>query len=124
ECAAQWLASRREGEQVLIVAFSQVAAAEVARSARCPATFGWHRFSLDGVAAAVASQVLAARRLVPVGELAIEALCARVVHACARSGELGRLQALVGRPGLARALARTLQEVRLAGLDADKLRPV
>jgi len=106
------------------VAFSQVAAAELARNARRPATFGWHRFSLDGAAAAVASQVLAARRLVPVGQLAIEALCARVIHDCARTGELGRLQPLVGRPGLARALARTLQEIRLAGLRSEALRPV
>jgi hypothetical protein len=124
ESAARWLSGRRDGEQVLLVAFSQIAAAEVARSTRRPATFGWHRFSLDGVAAAVASQVLAARRLVPVGELAIEALCARVVHACARTGELGRLQALAGRPGLARALARTLQEIRLAGIAPEALRPI
>ncbi|TMB34482.1 MAG: PD-(D/E)XK nuclease family protein [Deltaproteobacteria bacterium] len=124
ERAARWLSGRREGEQVLVVAFSQVAAAEIARSARRPATFGWHRFSLDGAAAAVASQVLAARRLVPVGELAIEALCARVVHACAGTGELGRLQPLVGRPGLARALARTLGEIRLAGIAPDALRPI
>jgi ATP-dependent helicase/nuclease subunit B len=124
ERAARWLSCRREGEQLLIVAFSQVAAAEVARSARRPATFGWHRFSLDGAAAAIASQALAARRLVPVGQLAIEALCARVVHACAGTGELGRLQPLAGRPGLARALARTLGEIRLAGLRPDALRPI
>src|SRR2546430_9637142 len=124
EHAARWLSGRREGEQVLVVGFSQIAAAEVARSAGRRATFGWHRYSLDGVAAAVASQVLAARRLVPVGELAIEALCARVVHTCAGTGELGRLQALAGRPGLARALARTLQEIRFAGVAPDALRPV
>jgi len=124
ETAVAWLRERREGEQVLLVAFSQVAAAELARNARRSATFGWHRFSLDGVAAAVASRVLAARRLVPVGQLAIEALCARVIHDCARTGELGRLQPLVGRPGLARALARTLQEIRLAGLAPEALRPI
>ena len=57
---------------MLVVAHSQDAAAEVARSARRAATFGWHRFSLDGVASAVGSRVLAARGLVAVGDLAIE----------------------------------------------------
>ena len=116
EHAARWLQALRPGAQALVVGFSQVAAAEVTRAAKRDATFGWHRFSLDGVAAAVASPVLAARRLVPVGELAIEAVCARVVHASSKA-ELGRLEALVGHPGLSRALSRTLQDLRLAGIE-------
>ncbi len=109
---------------MLVVAYSQVAAAEVARSARRAATFGWRRFSLAGVAGAIGSRVLAARGLVAVGELAIEALCTRVLHICAGTGELGKLAPLVGRPGLARALARTLQEVRLAGIESRALESV
>jgi hypothetical protein len=123
EQAARWLQGLRPGAQALVVGFSQVAAAEVTRAAKRDATFGWHRFSLDGVAAAVASLVLAARRLVPVGEMAIEAVCARVVHSCGKA-ELGRLEDLVRHPGLSRALSRTLQEVRLAGIEPAALAPL
>ncbi|MFL5290291.1 MAG: PD-(D/E)XK nuclease family protein [Myxococcales bacterium] len=123
ERAARWLQALPPGAQALVVGFSQIAAAEVTRGAGCNATFGWHRLSLDGVAAAVASPVLAARRLVPVGELAIEAVCARVVHSCGRA-ELGRLEALAGHPGLSRALSRTLQELRLAGIEPAALAPL
>src|SRR4051812_32868837 len=123
ERAARWLQALPPGAQALVVGFSQIAAAEVTRGAGRDATFGWHRLSLDGVAAAVASSVLAARRLVPVGELAIEAVCARVVHSCGRA-ELGRLEALAGHPGLSRALSRTLQDIRLAGIEPAALAPL
>src|SRR5262249_8940017 len=45
----------------------------------------------------------------------IEALCARVVHRLGIEGALGRFQPVAQQPGLARALAKTLQEVRLSG---------
>ena len=58
------------------------------------------------------------------GELHVrEALCARVIHELASRGELGELAPVADKPGLARALARTFQELRLAGLGADRLSP-
>ncbi|MET0591179.1 MAG: PD-(D/E)XK nuclease family protein, partial [Polyangiaceae bacterium] len=53
--------------------------------------------------------------LTPVGVLPLEAICARLVH---RLGvvALGRFGVIADRPGLPRALARTLDELRMAGV--------
>src|SRR5262249_6596993 len=55
------------------------------------------------------------------GGLALEAVCARVVHALGAHG-LGRFARVEDRPGLPRALARTLSEVRMSGLTSTRLR--
>ena len=54
--------------------------------------------------------------------LAAEAVAARVVFAMARAGELGRYAAVGEGPGFSRAAARALAELRLAQVDAKKLR--
>ncbi len=121
--AASWLASRRE-RHVTLVAASLEAAGEVARralsKAEDPASFGWQRTTLGMLATTLARPELARRGLVPAGSLALEAICARVVHGGVR---LGRFTPIAERPGLPRALARTLAELRLAGIadpkDAD-----
>ncbi|MFN2549918.1 MAG: PD-(D/E)XK nuclease family protein [Myxococcales bacterium] len=112
--ALDWLAPR---SRALIVGATQEAAADLAREAaqRVKASFGWHRFTLGRLAAVVAADALAARGLSPLSPLGIEAVCARVVHQLGHAGELGKFQAVAQQPGLGRALAQTLQEVRLAG---------
>jgi len=125
ERAASWLAARRE-RHVTIVGASIEASAEIARRAlvaspkgeKPRATFGWQRSTLGVLAVGLARPELARRGLVPVGGLALEAACARVVHAHhkKKSGSaLGRFAAIGERPGLPRALARTVLELRLAG---------
>jgi len=110
-----WLASRPTGEEVVIVAATSDAASEQIRTlakARGSA-FGLHRFTLPRLAAELAKLALVERNLAPVGALAIEALCARVIT---RLGpHLVRLRAVADQPGLPRALARTLDELRMAG---------
>jgi RecB family exonuclease len=112
---ASWLASRPIGEEVVIVAATSDAASEQIRvlaKARGSA-FGLHRFTLARLAAEIAKLALVERDLASVGSLAIEALCARVI---ARLGDrLTRLRAVADQPGLPRALARTLDELRMAG---------
>jgi ATP-dependent helicase/nuclease subunit B len=115
ERAAEWLRSRRE-PHVTVVAASIAAAAEVARRAIAGgdsvASLGWQRTTLGAVSASLARTELARRGLAPASALALEAICARVVH---DHGEaLGRLSPIRERPGLPRALARTLGELRLA----------
>jgi hypothetical protein len=61
------------------------------------AAFGWHRLSLTQLAAALAGPTLAARGIVPVSRLGMQAMAARVVHALAADGALGRY-AGVARP--------------------------
>ena len=128
--AAAWLAARTE-PHVTIVGASIEAAAEVARRALTAAakngpkaSFGWQRSTLGVLAVSLARTELARRGLVPVGGLALEAVCARVVHdqhrgsASAGPGaksKLGRFAAIGDLPGLPRALARTVAELRLSG---------
>ncbi|HSO38492.1 MAG TPA: PD-(D/E)XK nuclease family protein [Labilithrix sp.] len=132
--AAEWLAARTE-PHVTIVGASIEAAAEVARRAlattRTKASFGWQRSTLGVLAVGIARSELARRGLVPVGGLALEAVCARVVHDQHQGGaesKLGRFAAIGELPGLPRALARTVCELRLAGdpalADADLARLV
>lgn len=122
--AAAWLAQRTE-PHVTIIAASIDAAAEVARRAlsiaKAPATLGWQRTTLGSAAAALARPELARLGLAPASALALEAICARVVHD--HGDALGRLAPIRERPGLPRALSRTLGELRLARVtdikDAD-----
>jgi len=122
-CAAEWLAARTRGEEVLIVGATWEAASELSRRVASAhgASFGWHRATLGRVAAALAGPELSARGLAPVGALPLEALCARVVDALARQKSLGRFAEVAHFPGLPRALARTLLEIRIAGLDPESL---
>jgi len=85
--------------------------------------FGMHRFTLGRLAAELAKHELVERELAPVGGLPIEALCARVVQRMRRDGTLGRFEPVSGQPGLPRALARTLGELRLAAATPALLRP-
>lgn len=120
--AAAFLGARRD-PRVTVVAASVDAAAEVARTALAGggarASLGWQRTTLGAIAASLARPELARLGLAPASALALEAICARVVH---DHGEaLGRLTPIRERPGLPRALARTLGELRLAraGASAD-----
>ena len=132
ESAAAWLALRTE-HHVTLVGASIEAAAEIARrglaalagdtstsTTRTKASFGWQRTTLGVLAVGIARPELARRGLVPVGGLALEAVCARVVHDQHRGGKggkskLGRFAPIGHLPGLPRALARTVVELRLAG---------
>lgn len=127
--AAAWLAERPEAH-VTIVAASLEAAGEVARRALARggkgASFGWQRTTIGMLATTLARPELARRGLVPAGSLALEALCARVVTESSHrssvrdSAGLGRFAPIAERPGLPRALARTLAELRLAGVKDPK----
>jgi len=116
--ATAWLASRGADEPILIVGASHEAASELIRLvARERGTgFGWHRMTLGRLAAELAKLALAMAQQTPIGMLPLEALCARVLHGMRLAGTLGRLEAVVEQPGLPRALARTLVELRMARL--------
>ena len=113
--AAEWLVARGRSERVLIVG-SVEATSHLSRSVArsLGSSFGWERLTLGRVAGALAGPALAARGLTPVGALPLEALSARIVHVLGAS--LGRFLPIAERPGLPRALMRTLDELRLAGL--------
>src|SRR5688572_7586949 len=115
--AEAWLSSRPQSEETLVIAATSEAASEQIRTfakARGSA-FGLHRFTIVRLAAELAKLEMVTRKLVPALPIAINALCARVVDRLRREGKLGRFEAVADQPGLPRALARTLEELRMAG---------
>jgi CRISPR/Cas system-associated exonuclease Cas4 (RecB family) len=124
DCEA-WL-DERAARELLVVAASADAANDLLRRAagRGAAGFGWHRATLPRLAAALATPTLIRRGLVPVGRLAAEAVATRAVHALAARGALGRFAPVADGPGLPRAVARTVEELRLAGVEPAQLERV
>jgi RecB family exonuclease len=122
--ARAWLSARGRSEEVLVVAPTFEAAGalcrEVARASG--ASFGWRRTTLGRLAALIAAPLLAERNLAAVGPLPLDALASRVVHALAARGGLGRFAPVADFPGLPRAVARTLLELRMADVGPAKLR--
>ncbi|MCA2977455.1 MAG: PD-(D/E)XK nuclease family protein [Myxococcaceae bacterium] len=96
--------------------------AEVTRALGRP-LFGWRRATLFRHALELARPALLAEGRAAATGLGLEALWARVTWELARAGQLGRLAPLSDRPGLSRALARTISELRQAGLSADAVEP-
>ena len=119
--AAQWLAALPSGSDAVIVAPTRGAADEFARTASSAGRAGLHRYSLMQLAADLASREMAVRGLAPVSRLGAEALAARAVHVLSRQRRLGYFAPVAGAPGFARALAATLDELRLNGTDRKKL---
>ena len=119
-----WLSAREAGCEVLVVGATSDAAGEAIRAVALArgSAFGMHRFTLGRLAAELAKHELVERDLAAVGGLPIEALCARVVQRMRRDGTLGRFEVVSAQPGLPRALARTLGELRLAGATAEVVR--
>lgn len=87
------------------------------------ARFGWRRRTLDALARELALPELARDGRVPLSGLAVEALVSRVVHELGRSHALGRYAELAERPGFVRALAKTIDELRLARIEPEVLVP-
>jgi hypothetical protein len=121
--ARAWLEAREPAEEVLIVGADLDAANEVARrvAQMKGAAFGWHRLALTQLAAVLAGPSLATRSIVSLSRLGTQAMAARVVHALAADGALGRYAGVAQGPGFARAIASVLMELRLAKVDRDHL---
>lgn len=108
---------------VYLVGATRGSVDDLARSiaARRGATIGVHRFSMTQLAVHLATPILARRGLAPLTMLGSEAVAARATFEAMREHELAYLAPVAGTPGFPRALARTLQEVRLAGVSGDRL---
>jgi ATP-dependent helicase/nuclease subunit B len=130
--AAERLAHAREaveerpaGSPILIVGASRGAADDLARSvaATRPATFGIQRLSFVQLAARTALPALAAKRATASTWLGSEAVAARAAFDATKEGTLGYFGPVAATPGFPRALARTLQELRLASVGGVNLSP-
>jgi CRISPR/Cas system-associated exonuclease Cas4 (RecB family) len=128
--AAERLGSARDlvaacppASRVLVVGASRGAADDLVRQVALlrPATFGIQRLSLTQLAARSAMVPLAADGLAPSSWLGTEAVAARAVFDAATGGALGYFEPVAGTPGFPRAVAKTLQELQLAGVPGTKL---
>ena len=108
---------------VWLVGASRGAVDDLARSiaVSAGATIGLHRFSLTQLAARLAAPILAAQGLAPVTYLGSEAVAARATFDAQRDAALHYFAPVARTPGFPRALARTLQELRLANVNSDRL---
>lgn len=121
--ARNLLRTRSPITPTLIVGASRGAADDLARdvAAGLPATFGLQRVSLTQLAARSAMVALAADGHTPSTWLGAEAVAARAAFDATRQQSLAYFAPVASTPGFPRALARTLQELRLAGVDARQL---
>ena len=118
EAASAFLRALPPGAEALVVGASREAADDLVRrvTALAGATFGIHRASLTQLAARMAAGELSRLGMVPASMLGAEALAARITFDAIGAGALGYFAPVARFPGFARALASTLNELRLAGL--------
>jgi hypothetical protein len=108
---------------VWIVAASRGAADDLARAIAIDsgATMGLHRFSLTQLALRLAAPVLVEIDRAPATFLGSEAVAARAAFDALKDEELTYFAPVARTPGFPRALARTVYELRLAGVDPARL---
>src|SRR5215831_18303821 len=108
---------------VWIVAATRGAADDFARTIAlgAGATVGLHRFSLAQLALRLAAPVLVALDRAPATFLGSEAVAARATFDAFHDSELKYFHPVARTPGFPRALARTVHELRLAGVEPERL---
>ena len=121
--AQRWLAARTD-RGALIVSASRGAADDLARAVALSrgATAGLHRFSFAQLAARLAAPVLAARGIAPTTLIGSEAVAARAIFDARQDEDLTYFGAVASTPGFPRALARTLHDLAMAGVEPPALR--
>jgi CRISPR/Cas system-associated exonuclease Cas4 (RecB family) len=124
--AREAVSGRAPGARVLVVGASRAAADDVARdvAASVPATFGIERLSFTQLAARTALIALAANETSASTRLGAEAVATRAAFGATRDAALRYFAPVATTPGFPRALARTLQELRLAGIARASLAPL
>ncbi|HMD47492.1 MAG TPA: PD-(D/E)XK nuclease family protein, partial [Bryobacteraceae bacterium] len=113
ERAADFLRTHSHDSEVLILGPTRAAANELALAAFERGCQGIHALTVTQLAAQLAAQPMARQSLAPISRLGIEALAARIVHAAQSANELGYFSPVAQTPGFARALAKTIADLRL-----------
>jgi CRISPR/Cas system-associated exonuclease Cas4 (RecB family) len=123
DAAAEFLRSFPPATEVLVVGATRGAADDLVRSLarQCGATFGLTRVGLTELAARTAAFRPRATRHAPATAAAAEAVAARAVFDAAAADELAYFAPVASTPGFPKALARTLHELRLAGIASTRL---
>ncbi len=111
--AAAFLAEKLNHSEILVVAPTRAAANELAARAFSSGCQGVHALTLTQLAANLAAQPMGRLALAPISRLGMEALAARIVHTALASKRLPYFAPVAQTPGFARALAKTITELRL-----------
>src|ERR1044071_2353074 len=111
------------GAEVLLLGASRGSVDDLARTISLDrgATFGLHRLSFTQLAARLAILELATQDHAPMTALGHEALATRAAFEARTDSELRYFSPISQTPGFPKALARTLLELRLAGLGSADL---
>ena len=121
ERAAGFLAEHAGHSESVILGSTRAAAHELALAAFPNGCQGVHALTLTQLAAQLAAQRMGKAGLAPISRLGIEALAARVVHSANQAEKLRYFGPVAQTPGFPRAAARTIAELRLAGIPAEDL---
>ncbi len=132
DAAREWLVARPRGEGVLVIGETLPAARDLLLSAvaRTGGALGWRRTTLGGLALELAGPALAAEGLAPGGEGVRDAVVARTLfgagprergEAVDRPADGGRFAPVADTPGFVRALGRSTEDLRMAGVTAEEL---
>ena len=98
-----------------MLAQTRGAADDFVRTACGAGLFGVHRLTLTGLAVDLAEAPLARAGLTPAGGLSVEAMVARLIHKL-KADSIPYFRPVADTPGLARAVSRTIAELRLEGV--------
>ena len=121
--ARKFLDTFSPGTEVLLLGASRGAVDDLARAIAIDrgATFGLHRLSFTQLAARLAAAQMAANGHAPSSALGYEAVAARAAFEATKDEALEYFSPVSSTPGFPKALARTLQELRLAGVATGPL---
>ncbi len=126
--AIEWLRTQGASSRLLVVGPTREAAIDLVREAGRgrAAGFGWQRLSFMELASTLAATELARRQLVPIGQLSLEALCSRLLHDESERARQANESIVFDAqlPGTARALAKTLTELRMALVAGERVAAV
>ncbi len=112
--AADFLRAHRDRE-VLLVAPTRPSADDLLRL-RLGDSAGVHRVTLGMLTRNLAEDDIAERGLAPLNALGAEALVVRAIYLVRRESHLAYFEPVASSPGFARAVARTLRELRIHGV--------
>ncbi|UCE03649.1 MAG: exodeoxyribonuclease V subunit gamma [Candidatus Latescibacterota bacterium] len=122
QAATAFVRSYPPATELLLVGVSRESLDDLVRevAAHSP-TFGLHRFGFLQLVSHCGAGELATVGLAPATSLGMEAVAARAAFEALDRGEIPRFARVCRFPGFPRALASTLHDLRMAGVDANAL---
>src|SRR5437588_5312423 len=122
--AAEWVSAYSPHSEILVLSTTREAGDEFVRNSTTDsgARFGLARTTVDRFAVNLAAPILVRSGRVPTTSLSLEALTARCVHLLISEEALAYFAPVAKRPGFPRAVARTLDELRMNAIDIEAIR--